>query len=89
MIDTPGATLTPILLLFFTYWFIDLREFGKLYLVLVLIAQTSVGIGLMISALATDITMAAILTAAFANTLFLFAGLYVNMKTAPKWLSWI
>ena len=38
VIDTPGAALTPLLQLFMTYWFIDFKEFGKLYLILIIIS---------------------------------------------------
>ena len=38
VIDTPGAALTPLLQLFMTYWFIDFKEFGRLYLILILIS---------------------------------------------------
>jgi ABC-type multidrug transport system permease subunit len=71
------------------YWGLDYVHFFLVYLTLVLIAQTAIGIGLFISSIAPNVTTATSIAPIFTMPMILFGGTFANTSTMPKWLSWI
>ena len=54
-----------------------------------LVAQTAVGIGLLISSFAPDVTTATSIAPLFTMPMILFGGFIANTATTPAWLGWI
>ena len=93
LIDMPVLILTPLLQLSIVYWVIGYQSgyerFGMVYLALMLTAQAGAGIGLMISALSSNINQVTAIAFSVTMPLNLFGGFMVNPKTTFVWLSWI
>ena len=64
------------------------KDFGKIYLVLVLLAQNAIGMGLIISAAATNITVATSIAPLMTMPNILFGGMLANSGTLPSYISW-
>jgi len=56
---------------------------------MLLIVQTSMGIGLVISSLAPDMTSATAIAPLFTMPMILFGGFIANAASTPNWLGWI
>ena len=90
VIEIPGSLITPMLQLLVMYWGVGYNGgFLQLYLVMLLIVQTSMGIGLVISSLASNMTSANAMAPLFTLPMILFGGFVVNAASIPKWLGWI
>ena len=89
MVEVPAIILAPLLQLLVIYWGIGYIHFFKVYLVMFLTANTSLGIGLFISAMSPSLTAATAIAPVFTMPFVLFGGLLANTDSMPKWLSWI
>lgn len=89
VVETPFAMIAPLLWLLIIYWACGLTEFWKVYLVMLLISQASLGIGLTISSMAPNVTVATAITPAIAMPLQLFGGTIANTATTPAWIGWV
>lgn len=58
VVETPVAVLAPLAWLLIIYWGCGLIEFGRVYLVMVLLGQSAIGVALTVSSLATNVTTA-------------------------------
>ena len=89
MIEIPAVALAPLLQLLVIYWGVGYIHFGRVYLVMFLTANTSLGIGLLISAMSPNMPTATTIAPAFTMPFILFGGLFANTDSMPKWLSWL
>ena len=89
LVETPFAILAPLIELLIIYWGCGLVEFGRVFLVMVLVSQAALGIGLTVSSLASNVTTATAMTPAIAMPLQLFGGTIANTATTPGWIGWI
>ena len=71
------------------YWGVEYTNFWKIYLSLFLTCQIAMGLGLVISALAPNVSTATTIVPAFTTPMIAFGGLLVNTDTLPKWLGWM
>ena len=71
------------------FWVIDMVNFWKSALAILMVAQVAIGMGLWLSAMCENIVTAS----EFANVLslpaILFGGLFANSSSMPAWLSWL
>jgi len=77
-VETPAVLLGPLLTLVIIYWGIEYSHFFMMYLTMVIVAQCAVGIGLLISSFANDVTSATSIAPAFTMPFILFGGLLTN-----------
>ena len=56
---------------------------------MLLVANTAMGIGLLISASSPNMPTATSVAPLFTMPMILFGGLFSNTATMPKWLSWL
>ena len=56
---------------------------------MIVIANTAIGIGLTISAMAPNVNTATSIAPVFTMPMILFAGFIANTDTIPAWLAWI
>lgn len=89
LIEFPFACLTPLLEMLVMYWGVGYTHFFEMYLVLIVVAQTSVGAGLFISALAPNVTAATSIAPALTMPWILYGGLFANSGLLPAWESWL
>ena len=89
MIEMPAIALGPMLTLLIIYWGVEYINFFKIYLVMFLVAHTAVGIGLLISSFAPNVTTATSIAPLFTMPMILFGGFISNTNTTPAWLGWI
>ena len=79
-------------MLLILYWGVgfrnDLTEFLKIYVALLLIAHNAIGMGLIISAAANNVTTATSLGPIMTMPNVLFGGLLANSKTMHSYISW-
>ncbi len=71
------------------YWGLDYSHFFEVFLVMLLLAQTAIGIGLLISSFAPNVTTATTIAPIFTMPMILFGGTFANTASMPKWLSWL
>ena len=69
LVETPFAILAPLIELIIIYWGCGMVEFGRVFLVMVLVSQAALGIGLTVSSLASNVTTATAMTPAIAMPL--------------------
>ena len=89
MVETPAALIGPLLQLLVMYWGIGYMNFLQVYLIMILVAQNSIGIGLTISSCANDMTSATAVAPLFTMPMILFGGFIANTESIPGWLGWI
>ncbi len=90
LVEIPGSLIAPMLQLLVMYWGVGYDGgFLQIYLVMLLIVQTSMGIGLVISSLAPDMTSATAIAPLFTMPMILFGGFIANAASTPNWLGWI
>lgn len=66
LLETPFATIGPLMFLMIIYWMAGIIEFGRYFLAMLLMSQVSLGMGLFLSALAPNVVVATALTPALA-----------------------
>ena len=89
MVEIPAIMLTPFLTLLVIYWSVGYISFFKMYIIIFLVADTSISVGLFISGFAHDITTASTIAPLFTLPFILFGGFIANVSTEPAWLAWI
>ena len=89
MVEAPVALFAPLLTLLVVYWLVYYSHFFMMYLAMMLVAQTSQGMGLFISTMAPNMPTATALAPLYNIPVLLFGGLFVNTDTLPEWLAWI
>lgn len=89
LVELPATFLAPMAQLLVMYWGIQYTDFFTLYLILVIMANTSVGIGLLISSLCPDVTSSTSIAPLFTMPMILFGGFIANNESVPAWLNWI
>ena len=85
----PAIVIAPLLQLIVIYWGVGYIHFFKVYLVMFLIANTSLGIGLLISAMSPNMPTATTIAPAFTMPFILFGGMFANTDSMPGWLGWL
>ena len=89
LVELPGTLVAPMAQMLVMYWAIDYDHFFTMYIVLVILANTAIGMGLFISAMVPNFNSAtAIAPLITAPTLF-FGGFFVNPDTITPWISWL
>ena len=88
LVETPGILLAPLLQLLILYWGLGYIEFFKVYLVMVLMANTAFSIGLMLSAISPNMNTATSASPLFNMPIVLFGGFITNDKSLASWISW-
>ena len=89
MVEVPAIIIAPMLQLLVIYWGAGYIHFLRVYLVMFLTANTSLGVGLLVSAMSPSLTAATSIAPAFTMPFILFGGLFANTDSMPKWLSWM
>lgn len=89
LVETPVACLTPLIMLTIMYWGIGYTHYFLVYIGLISIAQTSMGVGIFISAIAPNVTTATAIAPVFTMPFILFGGFIANTDTLPDWLGWV
>ena len=89
LVEMPGTLAAPLAQILVMYWAIDYDHFFTIYLVLVMTANTSLGIGLLISAISPNVNSATAIAPLFTMPSILFGGFVANTESFPSWLSWV
>lgn len=89
MVETPVAIISPLFTLLIIYWGVPYIHFGRFYLVMVIVAQTAMGMGLLISSMASNVNTATAIAPLFTMPMILFGGFIANTDTLPSWLGWV
>ena len=92
MIEVPISLLLPLLMQLIIYWSNGFKhsaeDFGKIYLVLVLLSQNAIGMGLIISSAANNLTVATSIAPLITMPNVLFGGMLANSAALPSYISW-
>ena len=64
------------------------EDFFKMYFALVMIGQTGIGMGLLVSSFAKDFTTATMMVPLITMPNVLLGGLFANSGTLPSYISW-
>jgi len=96
-IETVVGIFTPLLQLAITYWSVgynnatgaDFASFFEVYLAMLFVAQTAMGIGLLVSAISPNMVTANSIAPAFTMPMVLFGGFIANNESIPSFLAWI
>ena len=90
--DFPNHILFPIIFGSVTYWMVNLRNtadaFFSFLLTMIAVANSSVALGYMISAMTKHEAVAYALAPLFLLPMSLFAGLLLDLNDIPVWLHW-
>ncbi|KAF2368395.1 ABC transporter-like [Trinorchestia longiramus] len=93
IIELPIYVILPCIFVSINYYMVSLRPEARYFFthmyIQVLIANTAVSYGYMVSCLADDYNKAVVLSTPLLLPLFLFGGFYVQPGTIPVYLEWI
>ena len=89
MVEVPAIVIAPLLQLIVIYWGVGYIHFLKVYFIMFLTANTSLGIGLLISAMSPSLTTATSIAPVFTMPFILFGGQFANTDSMPNWLGWL
>ncbi|KAL5007661.1 hypothetical protein ScPMuIL_016467 [Solemya velum] len=91
--DIPTYVLLPVIFTSITYWMIGLYSNGVNFMItagiLVLVANTAVSLGYMVSTLASTVGMAMALVPPILLPLMLFGGFFLNNASVPDYFIWL
>ena len=79
MVEVPAIIIAPLLQLLVIYWGAGYIHFLRVYLVMFLVANVSLGVGLLVSAMSPSLTAATSIAPAFTMPFILFGGLFACM----------
>lgn len=91
--ETPVLLITPLLYTVIVYFGIgltrDAGEFFYFYLILTLVVFTSASYGYFLSSIFNNMEAAVTLAPLVMLPIMLFGGLFTNVDTYPKWITWL
>ena len=71
------------------YWGVGFNHFLMIYLAMLVVAETAMGIGLLVSAISPHVASATAIAPVFNMPMILFGGFISNLAATPVWLAWI
>ena len=89
LVEMPATLIAPMAQMLVMYWAIDYDNFFTMYIILVMTANTSMGIGLLISAMTPNVNSATAIAPLFTMPMILFGGFIANTDSIPAWLGWV
>ena len=78
MVETPICLIAPLVQLLIMYWGVGYTHFLLVYITMAVVAQTAFGIGLLISSMAPNVTVATSIAPVFTMPMILFGGFIAN-----------
>ncbi|RKP06901.1 P-loop containing nucleoside triphosphate hydrolase protein [Thamnocephalis sphaerospora] len=92
-IELPVYTITPILMISASYWFIGLNEsiyrFFTSCIAMILISFSGMAIGLATTSFFQELPVALTVVPTFVMPMLVFSGMFVNIANLPAWIRWI
>ena len=92
VIELPVTIVAPMLQLLIVYFAVGFKhsatDFLKIYLVIWILAQNAIGMGLVVSSLANNITTATSAAPLMTMPNVLFGGMLANSGSLPSYISW-
>ena len=92
VLEIPLGLVAPAIILLITYWccgFVhSATDFFKIWIVMILIGQTGIGMGSVVSSFARNPTTATMMIPLITMPNVLFGGLLANSGTLPSYISW-
>ena len=93
LVETPLLIVAPLIFSLIIYFAMGLTitasQFFYFYLILILVVFSSASYGYLLSSVFPNIETAASLTPVVMMPIILFGGVFTNVDSYPKWITWL
>jgi ABC-type multidrug transport system permease subunit len=93
LFELPMIIIAPMVQLLIVYWGVGclpgVLPFMNTYLVILVLALSAAGLGLLVGSISGSATESPALATALTFPMILFCGLVRNLSTMPSWYSWL